>query len=109
MNTILERFRQRGFESGGELYLSPAEARDLLAALREGDFAILGVEAVHLENGKIVPQLDQIADFSSLSTREWRDHVQASSKAAAAFLQQLPRDPSIMVTFNTISRSEARG
>ena len=107
MERILENFKHRGHESGGELYLGVSEAREFLRALRDARIAVLGVEAVRCENKKIRPLIDQIADFSSLSTEDWNSRVEASSRAAARFLDQLPEDSAIMVTFTVTSGSEA--
>jgi len=109
MNHIEEKFKGRGHQSkGGELYLTLADAREFVAALREAGYAILGLEAVHREAGKIFPLLDQIADFSAPRTEDWHSRVEASSRAAAGFLDQLPNDPRLMVTVVAIPRPEDR-
>lgn len=98
MSSVLERFRDRGYDSGGELYLSVPDARELVAAAHDAGQVVLGLEAAQVEHGRIQPMLDQIADFSSLAAENWRSRVERSSRAALQFLEQLPSDPSVWVT-----------
>lgn len=108
MNSILEQFRLRGFESGGEVYVTLPDGYEFIAALLEAEYAISGVEAVRRQGDRIYPLIDQIADFSSLVGNDWSSRVETSNNAAVAFLGQLPRDDEIMVTFTFEAHSEKR-
>ena len=106
MDEVVDKFRSRGVVSGGALYLTVPDGYDFIAAVEKSAQVILGVEAVRLESGQVRPLLGQIADFSSLRAEEWSSRVMTSVRAAAGFLDQLPKQEEIRVTFTIATHAE---
>jgi hypothetical protein len=71
--------------SGGALYIGIGGAANAVAALQRNSIVVLGMEGFNTDGRSVVPLLDYIADFSSLSG-SWESRVQSSALAARNIL-----------------------
>ncbi len=72
----LERaFATRGIRRGGLLLLSATEARAFVAAARDAQLPVLGIDAIRVEARETRPDLAQILDLSDAtpSTDTWAE------------------------------------
>ncbi len=118
-------FYHRGIVRGGELYLSVPEALAFLDVCREQDLTVVGVEGFVLEEEKLKPQQEAIADGSSIEASTWPEFQEKSNRFAEAFLHalkacpglSLPRTPirgsggrpELVVNLTTLSEEEWKG
>jgi hypothetical protein len=61
----------------------------IVHACRFGRVLILGIEAFVVSEGKITPDPDLIADFSSLESMGWERACMEASRSAEAYLQEI--------------------
>ena len=100
---LLLEFASTGVVSKGELYLPVDVARNLVGRCRERSIVILGVEAFELLDGKILPRLDLIADFSEAleTSTVWSETVTGTAVDAGRFLDEVERTaPALYVNFS---------
>lgn len=103
---LIEQYRSQGVFSGGELYLNPQVALQVVVHCSEVDLAVVGVEGFSLKDNRLIPQLDTIADWSSLSARTWQEFRMACNRETKNFLMNLPGD--IVVNLALLSENEWR-
>ena len=70
------------------------------------DLAIIGIEGFMLQNEEIIPQLDAIADFSSVASTDWKTYQATCNKAAKYFLKEMNNDERTML-FNFVVQSKS--
>jgi hypothetical protein len=94
--------------SGGEVYVPAPAAGDVFRICDELGFAILGVEGFVVRDDKVKPDLDLIADFSSLLEHagEWESLAARTREEAQTFVQGVP--PSRHLNFTVVSEEEFR-
>lgn len=105
---LLAAFVPRGVIRGNELYLTPADALELLELCRTNDCAMVGVEAFRLEREATVPMPGLIADFSKRAGGSWHEFAESSYESARAFLSRLVRDSGLRVAVVILSMAEWR-
>jgi len=62
---------------------------DHLKQLKQAETAILGIEGFVLENGKRMPNIGAIADFSSLHSADWPVILRKSHVGAENFISPM--------------------
>jgi hypothetical protein len=105
---VFEQFRERGEVLGGELYLRPADARDLIAASEAAGLAVVGVEGVTWEPDGVRPRTDLIADFSMHDAPTWSEYRLACNAETRAFVAALPLEADLRVTMAILSEEDWR-
>lgn len=84
---VFERFAPIGIAAeGGELYIPKQIASDFIDLCENNDLAVIGIEGLIYEDGKFIPQLDLIADYSSLHPVSWTSYKGTCNSAARAFI-----------------------
>jgi len=73
----------------GELFLDTPTALDFVAACQEKDLAVLGLEGFILDSGKLRPQLDMVADYSSAEKSTWEMFRDYCNRSAQKFLRSI--------------------
>ena len=66
--SLENEFRSRGVMRNGELFLRPADAIAMVSRARELGVEILGVDAFHLTDTTIQPDLSRSVTFSGVTT-----------------------------------------
>jgi hypothetical protein len=107
---LQQAFADVGTERGGDFYVPAAAASRYIDACVRESLAIAGVEVFRLEEGKLKPNLNQIADFSSIfSDKEaWEILVRATVAEAHRFLAQVPLEADARLSFTLVSEEEYR-
>jgi hypothetical protein len=105
-----EAFADRGLVSGGELYVAASAATTFLEACREESLAVLGIEAFTLTGEKLRPDLDLIADFSSLihASGAWDAIVAETVREALDFVDGAVAGLDRLLNFTLLSEEEFR-
>ena len=102
-----ERFSTAGISSeGGELYLSKDSALDFIRACQENDLAVIGLEAFLYEDGKLIPQIDLIADYSSTISHSWESYKRACNGYSENFVNSVPLAGEVYFSFTVLSPEE---
>ncbi|MCZ8049795.1 MAG: hypothetical protein GPI90_20905 [Microcystis aeruginosa K13-05] len=104
---LFDLYSSYGFTQGGELYLPISHSLKFLQDCQQNELAIIGIEGFIYEEGEISPQLDLIADFSSISASDWQNYQNICNSAAKNFLLGVNiKDKSMVFNFVILSRSE---
>lgn len=74
---------------GGTPLFSLDDAIKLLGFCEQNDAAVLGIEGFKIAGGKRVPDMDCIADFSTLVAVAGREFPTASREAAKLFIESI--------------------
>jgi hypothetical protein len=106
---ILQRFRRKGLDLGGELYLPPGVALEAVTALDESDIAVIGLEGARARKGMTEPDPNLIADCADGNAITWTVYRQSAIACARSFLSTLTARSGLYVTLVTQSETEWRG
>jgi hypothetical protein len=69
---------------------------------------ITGIEGMVIREDMIMPQLDMIADYSSVLENPWQRAVAISTSSALTFVSTLPDDPCLFLTFTLLTEDSLR-
>ena len=83
---IVEKFKLSGFFRGNELYVKIPFAAKFIEESDKEQLAIIGIEGFRLNESRLEPQLDMIADFSGYIKGNYRLCIQLCNQAARGFL-----------------------
>ena len=99
-----------GFVSGGEFYLAAAAVQRFLEACQGELLAVIGIEGFTLLDGKLMPDLDLIADFSSFLRADgtWEVLVRQTMHEARLFVGHIPPRPDRWLNFTLVSEAARR-
>ena len=106
---IIDHFRSKGVTRGGETYLPPGAALEVVNALDSADFAVLGIEGARITEDTTEPDLGLIAICADESQLDWSIYKRSANECARRFLARLPAQPDLFVTMTTHSSVERRG
>lgn len=96
---LLNSFSLVCIGSGQELIVLKPYCVDVITECDHLNLAIIGIDGYFRSNEKIMPNLNEIADFSSLSRDVWIEFQKESIKAAADFI----------TTMTSIGKSDVYG
>jgi hypothetical protein len=97
---VEERFRERGEMHEGALCLRPHYAVECVKTCERNDLAVIGVDTFLESQGRMVPQLHLVADFSSMSAADWAAFRGLCNRESERFLAGLPEQAGLMVTLS---------
>lgn len=104
---VFDQFISRGVAGDyGELYLPRASSLEFIQACEENDLAVVGIEGFRYEDGKLLPQLDLIADYSSTPDASWSSYKNACNNSARIFVEDSDSRYSLCFSFTVMSREE---
>ncbi|MCL2779809.1 MAG: hypothetical protein FWD73_17600 [Polyangiaceae bacterium] len=104
---IQEAFASVGLEYGGEFFILASTADRYIDACVQESLAIGGIEAFWLQGKKLKPNLNQIADFSSIFTgKDWNSIVRETAAEAHRFVRQIPVEADVRLNFTLLSERE---
>jgi len=109
MNTeqqLYEKYRLLGIVSGEELVLPTRYAKQLVDSCEESNLAIIGIDGFTTLNGTIRPELEVIADFSSVQESRWNKYRQRCNQAAKRFLSNFQHRDNLSFSFTMLNREE---
>lgn len=72
----------------------------IVEACRSKGLLILGIEAFRLFDGKVIPDVDFIADYSELSSKEWKIAFQEAANSAEDFFSRAKNRADLWFDFN---------
>lgn len=103
---VFGQYRQYGFVSGGEFYIPSQYAINFVEDCSLRNIAVIGVEGFLIFDQKIMPLLDEIADFSSVVAPDWQNFVDQCNVAAKRFLEIYGEDQKKIFSFVFINKDE---
>jgi hypothetical protein len=87
---LLKRFQSRGFKVGQELAIYPKYLHAFLDDSDRADLAIIGIEGINkLHNGLVVPCVEEIVDFSSISADTWESYREKCKQASENMIEKI--------------------
>jgi len=92
---IAHRLGLAVLQRGSLELLHLSAARKVVAACIEERAAVLGIEGFRIRAAQTVPDMQAIADFSTLAELPWSDRVARSVAEARAFLDAM-NDPELL-------------
>jgi len=92
--------------SGEKSYFSTDEAAELLREIKSSDFATIGVEGFRCEGQSLIPLLDVIADWSSVSSESWHDFQTKCNRLSEEMIKEVAAVEKLCLTFVLLSREE---
>lgn len=108
-DVIVDHFRSKGVTRGGELYLPPGPALEVVSALDTAGFAVVGIEGARITHASTEPDLGLIAVCADESQLDWDTYKRDANECARRFLVQLPARADLFVTMTTQSSVQRRG
>jgi hypothetical protein len=78
---------------GGEAYVPLGNMNELIDCCEGSGVAVIGLEAITVEEGGATPLPDWIADCTPDEGRPWREWVSLANTCAREFVAKLPKDP----------------
>jgi hypothetical protein len=106
---VFEQFRSRGVGgSHEELYLPKASSLEFIKACDRNDLAVVGLEGFKYEDGKLLPQLDLIADYSLTTAASWSSYRQRCNNSAQMFIEESDARENFCFSFTVISQQESK-
>jgi hypothetical protein len=99
-DALRKRFEPVGVLRGGELFLSPQRAEQLIDEAGRGGCAVTGVETFILEPSATRPLLEYTADFSASLTGDWARDAERCNEWAREFIRSLPSDDRLFVSLS---------
>jgi hypothetical protein len=104
---VFEQFAPIGIVAeGGEIYIPKREVSDFIDLCESNQLAVIGVEGLIYEDGKFIPQLDLIADYSSSRIADWTTYMETCNSAARAFIESAKSRENLYFTFVVLSPQE---
>ncbi|MBE9111625.1 hypothetical protein IQ273_19650 [Nodosilinea sp. LEGE 07298] len=103
---IFEQYRQYGIVSGEELYMPSQYAIGFVEDCSLRDIAVIGIEGFLIADQRIMPLLDEIADFSSIVSPDWQAFTNQCNAAAKKFLEISSRDQTRFFSFVLANQDE---
>lgn len=100
---IFQQYRDAGVLRGGELYLVPKVALDLVASCEDNDLAVVGIEGFTLRHETLMPQTGLIADWSSASAATWDEYRMKCNQLSATFIKPLSGDADLVLSLTVLS------
>ena len=88
--------RKRGANS---YLVHVGDAEKIIAFCEKLRLVILGIEGFTEEGLRLVPNMELIADFSTLSDLPSSERCSQSVKSAELFLKEIPKDPNLLLNF----------
>jgi outer membrane lipopolysaccharide assembly protein LptE/RlpB len=70
------------------------------------NIAVVGIEGFHLRGTNVVPDMDLIADFSSLESLPWRERCSGSLEASRVFVKEKATKPETLLAFEVQAHTE---
>jgi hypothetical protein len=103
---IFDLYSPYGIVQGGELYLPLTQALNFLESCQRSNLAVIGIEGFIWQNHQeIIPQLDAIADFSSVASPDWKTYQATCNQAAQSFLKDKNNNKETLL-FNFVVQSQ---
>lgn len=88
IESLYTHFESCKYRFGNDILIPAARCNEFIELCRKQHIAILGIEGFSMNDGQMrVPNLDEIADFSSAySNGEWQEYVDATALSAKRFI-----------------------
>ncbi|WP_157600191.1 hypothetical protein [Saccharospirillum impatiens] len=89
MNTeksLIDAYNSKSIGSGREPIILKPYCLEFISDCRISGLAILGIEGYFVANGKVCPNINEIADFSNLPIENWETYLKESIEAANRFI-----------------------
>ena len=84
---LIYEYIDKGVRYGGELIVSKQFCDEFISSCELVNLAIIGIEGfLFYEDETVEPVLDEIADFSDISSDNWQEYLEKSLSAARKFL-----------------------
>ncbi len=99
-------FPGRCIRSSSETYFDVAVTPDVVDFCDQNGIAILGFEGFLSKANHLYPQLDQIADFSSVRAPTWDEFVASCNSSARNILLKWSKTENLMINFTFSQRTE---
>ena len=105
---LQREFAEVGTERAGEFYVPTPVASRFIDACVLHCLAIAGIEVFRVEGEKLRPDLNQIADFSSMFSDEklWDSVVRETAAEARRFIAQVALEVDVRMSFTLLSKDE---
>ncbi|MGF6769277.1 hypothetical protein P3T18_001747 [Paraburkholderia sp. GAS199] len=93
---------------GGEIFLRGEDAQQFVAACQGVGMAVLGIEAARIDDNRVMPYIDAIADYSPNSAVEWEAYQDRCHRLASAFVRDViqQKGEDTYFCFEVIDRAE---
>ena len=90
---LLKKYNQKGVLYGDELIILKEFCEEFIASCEHADLAIIGIEGFYLfSDGNIMPNLDEITDFSEINSENWYTYLQQCISASRKFVNYMLRN-----------------
>ena len=91
IESLYTHFENRDYRFGNDILIPLAYCNEFIELCRKQHIAILGLEGFSVKDGqKRVPNLDEIADFSSIrSNGKWQEFVDTTTLSAKRFIRAM--------------------
>jgi hypothetical protein len=97
---VEQQFSERGEMHEGALCLPPLDAIECLHLCESNDLAVIGVDTFLAEEGRMVPQLHLVADFSSMSHDDWQAFREFCNTETERFIASVTEQQGLMITLS---------
>jgi len=104
---LLKEYQSQGIVSSSSLYLDLQTSFDFVNACSQNNLAVVGLEGFVYQDGKLLPQLDLIADCSlDVELLDWSEYREQCNAHALNILQALPVREGLVINFVVVSKQE---
>lgn len=103
---IYKQFSNLGINQGGDLYLDQPHSLQFIETCRRNGLAVIGIEAFTNREGSLTPQMDRIADFSTLKAESWDQFCEKCYEASLSFLQKMNPIQNIVINFTVLEKKD---
>jgi len=87
---LLSEFNEKGVRYGNELIVFKNFCSEFINACRLARLGVVGVEGFYLlEDGRVRPNLEEVADFSDIEDDNLDRYVEACANAARVFIEHM--------------------
>jgi hypothetical protein len=76
------------------------DCQRVIAACKAQGVLILGIEGFTISKGKAVPDMDMIADFSTLAAKVWNIACLEAADSAAIYFESVKRQEDMLFDFS---------
>jgi hypothetical protein len=90
---------------GGLLLVRLNDCGIIVEACKSSGLLILGIEAFRLSEGKLIPDIDFIADFSELASKPWRVACLEAARSAEIYFAEAKDRTDLWFEFTLKTRS----
>lgn len=104
--SLFDSYKEHGIIHGEELYVLSDYAMKFVEDCTLRNIAVLGIEGFKHENQKIIPLMDEIADFSSISSADWEEFMSQCNSAAKKILKIFGKDSEKVFSFVLMTQEE---